>query len=57
MPHEHREEGKFMPSIDMNFWRYKIIDGKTIKVLPIYHPSVGFSWEYWHEVIVEFFKM
>lgn len=56
LPHEHREKGKFMPSIDMNFWRYKI-GGKTIKVLPIYHPSVDFSWKYWHEVIVEFFKM
>ena len=56
LPHEHRENGKFMPSIDMNFWRYKI-DGKTIKILPIYHPSVDFSWKYWHEVIVEFFKM
>ena len=55
LPHENGEEVDFMPSIDMNSWRYKI-DGNTIKVLPIYHPSVGFSWEYWHEIIVEFFK-
>ncbi|WP_308233429.1 hypothetical protein, partial [uncultured Prevotella sp.] len=55
LPHENGEEVDFMPSIDINSWRYKI-DGNTIKVLPICHPSVGFSWEYWHEIIVEFFK-
>ncbi len=55
LPYENGVEGEYMPSVDMNSWRYKI-DGNTIKILPIYHPSVGFSWDYWHEVIVEFFK-
>ena len=55
LPHENGEEVDFMPSIDMNSWRYKI-DGNAIKVLPICHPSVDFSWKYWHEIIVEFFK-
>lgn len=55
LPYENGEDGEYMPSIDMNSWSYQIAD-HMIKVLPIYHPSVGFSWDYWHEVIVEFFK-
>lgn len=55
LPYENGVEGEYMPSVDMNSWSYQI-DGLTIKILPIYHPSVGFSWDYWHEVIVEFFK-
>ena len=30
---------------------YMLSDGKEVKVLPIYHPSVGFSWDYWNLVI------
>ena len=55
LPYENGVEGEYMPSVDMNSWSYQIY-GLTIKILPIYHPSVGFSWDYWHEVIVEFFK-
>lgn len=55
LPSENGEEGKYMSGIDMNSWSYKIED-KMIKVLPIYHPSVGFSWDYWHKVIVVFLK-
>lgn len=44
-----------MPDIDANSWSYKI-ESETIKVLPIYHPSVGFSWDYWHDVIVDSIK-
>lgn len=37
-------------------WTYEL-DGRTINLLPIYHPSGGFSWKkYWHKVLVEFFK-
>lgn len=49
------EKGEYMPSNDMKSWSYNI-EGKTIKVLPIYHPSVGFSWDYWHKVIAVFLK-
>ena len=55
LPYKHGEEGEYMPSIDSCTWNYQIY-GHTIKVLPIYHPSVGFSWDYWHEVIVDFLK-
>lgn len=55
LPYDNGVEGEYMPSIDMNSWSYQM-DGHMIKVLPIYHPSVDFSWEYWHEIIVEFFK-
>lgn len=49
------EKGEYMSCNDMNLWTYNI-EGKMIKVLPIYHPSVGFSWDYWHKVIVVFIK-
>ena len=55
LPSENGVEGKYMPRININSWSYKIGD-KMIKVLPIYHPSVGFSWDYWHKIIVVFFK-
>lgn len=35
-------------------WEYTLNDGKVIKLLPIVHPSAGFSWDYWHQVIVTF---
>ena len=49
------EKGEYMSCNDMNLWSYNI-EGKMIKALPIYHPSVGFSWDYWHKVIVVFIK-
>lgn len=55
LPSENGVEGKYMPRININSWSYKIGD-KMIKVLPIYHPSVGFSWDYWHKIIVVFFS-
>ena len=55
LPYKHGEQGEYMPSIDSSTWNYQIY-GHTFKVLPIYHPSVGFSWDFWHEVIVEFLK-
>jgi len=42
--------GKKVESIDGNgVWIYNI-DGHKIYVLEMTHPSVGYSWEYWHEV-------
>ena len=55
LPSVNGVEGKYMPRINIISWSYKIGD-KMIKVLPIYHPSVGFSWDYWHKIIVVFFK-
>lgn len=33
---------------------YKLSSGKEIKTVAIYHPSVGFSWDYWHNSIAPF---
>ena len=55
LPSENGMEGKYMTSIEINTWSYQI-DGHTIKVLPVVHPSVDFLWGYWHEVIVDFLK-
>ena len=49
------KEGKYMPIIGGNSWIYRINAKQSISVLSVAHPSVGFSWRYWHEVIVEFF--
>ncbi len=35
-------------------WAYKTASGHVVQVLPITHPSAGFDWEYWHEVIKAF---
>lgn len=55
LPSENVLEGEYMPSIEINIWSYQI-DGHTIKVLPVVHPSGGFLWGYWHDVIVELLK-
>lgn len=49
------QEGKFcLEDDDIYTWQYSIGNEK-IQVLPLYHPSAGFSWDYWHEIIVKFF--
>lgn len=55
LPSENVQECEYMPSIEINIWSYQI-DGHTIMVLPVVHPSGGFLWGYWHEVIVELLK-
>lgn len=35
-------------------WVYVLSDGKSVGVLPIHHPSSGFSWDFWHEAIMGF---
>ena len=34
-------------------WEYILADKRT-KVLPVCHPSAGFSWKHWHKIVVEF---
>ena len=31
--------------------KYVLSNGKEVKILPIYHPSVGFSWDYWNILV------
>lgn len=33
---------------------YKLNDGQMVRVVCVYHPSVGYSWDYWHKVIMRF---
>jgi len=33
---------------------YALKDGTKVKIMPVYHPSVGYSWDYWHKVISTF---
>ena len=49
LPGTDGKEGNYIETEDGNIetWVYK----ETIKVLPIYHPSTGFDWDYWHKVI------
>lgn len=37
-------------------WIYPLPYGKECKVMPIANPGGGFPWDYWHELIIEFFK-
>lgn len=55
LPNENGEAGEYISDIDANSWNYHI-DDRTIKVLPIVHPGEIFMREYWHNIIVDFFK-
>lgn len=35
-------------------WQYLLSDGHQVSVMPIQHPSGGFSWDLWHETITKF---
>lgn len=37
-------------------WSYALLDGKEVSVLPVLHPSAGFTPSYWHEAITQFIK-
>lgn len=54
LPEESGSKGIYVNEIGMDTWIY-LMDGMSVNVLPTYHPSVGFSWSFWHKVIVSFF--
>ena len=33
---------------------YTLSSGKKVKVVCVYHPSVGYDWSFWHKVIENF---
>ena len=35
----------------------KLNDGTKVKIVPVNHPSVGYSWDYWHKVISQFLDL
>ncbi|MBR6962345.1 MAG: hypothetical protein IKH86_01830 [Prevotella sp.] len=60
----------YMPAVERWSWNADIVvDGKTnkcgnyalndgtkVKIMPVNHPSVGYSWGNWHKVIAEFLQ-
>lgn len=35
-----------------NGW-YRLANQKMVKVICVYHPSTGYSWDYWHRAIMQ----
>lgn len=35
---------------------YTLASGRKVKAMAVNHPSVGYSWDYWHRVITQFLK-
>ena len=57
LPNTNGEFGKIISIGERKYytWYYQL-KGFKVNLLSIYHPSVGFNWESWNKVIVEFFK-
>lgn len=36
---------------------YRLSNEKSVNVIAIYHPSTGFSWDYWHDAISPFINL
>ena len=43
-------QNKTMTSSELN-------DGTKVKIMPVNHLSVGYSWDYWHKVISQFLDL
>jgi len=35
----------------INSGSYTLNNGRIVKVIPVYHPSTGYSWDWWYKVI------
>lgn len=54
LPDDDRwEEGNhsIMPNEDIWNGSYRLSNGKIVNALSVYHPSCGYSWDYWHRII------
>ena len=40
----------------VNTGSYALSGGRRVKVMAVNHPSVGYSWDWWHKVIETFLK-
>lgn len=58
LPEERWTEGKELVVEGQSIWNvaYRLANGKTVKALAVYHPSVGYAWDYWHRVICRFME-
>ena len=46
----HEDDAVSIDGYDIDNGRYILSNGHSVKALSVYHPSVGYSWDYWHEV-------
>lgn len=58
LPEERWIEGEELVVDGQDIWNgaYRLANGKRVKALSVYHPSVGYSWDFWHRVIGECLK-
>lgn len=51
----HQNDDLILPDgSSIETWAYQLANGHTVHLLPITHPSAGFTPEYWGEAIEEF---
>lgn len=53
LPGERWKDGeeKNVDGRDVDNGYYMLSGGKTVRVVCVYHPSVGYSWDYWYKAI------
>lgn len=53
LPEENWIEGDslIIDNHDVKNGYYQLKNGKEARCIAVYHPSVGYSWDWWHEVI------
>ena len=58
LPEKRWIEGEELVVEGQDIWNgaYRLANGKRVKALAVYHPSVGYSWDFWHRVIGECLK-
>ena len=58
LPEERWIEGEELVVEGQDIWNgaYRLANGKRVKALAVYQPSVGYSWDFWHRVIEGFLK-
>ena len=56
LPWEGWTEGEtiYVDDYPIDNGTYTLLNGHRVRVVCVYHPSVGYSWDYWHRVISRF---
>ncbi len=54
LPGERWEEGaqKKVDGYEIHNGYYKLANGKKVRAICVYHPSAGYSWDYWYKAIM-----
>ena len=56
LPNENWEDGEEIPvdgySVDNGYYNLK--NGHRVRVVCVYHPSTGYSWDFWYKVLSRF---